>query len=342
MSIQSFTRRRYSAIVFTVFSFLFLSYFFIDLNEPKGKTDTDRIRNLLSTAESKSFCSERSVRRGFNQHVLSVSAYESNDRIELKTNLTWNYIKEFVSEAKRFYPTWVVRVYYYNLKDKTQNDIETLEKLNDNLDFCNAENLPVLGNLKNKLPGKVQRFLPAVDPLVGVTMVRDLDSEIFEREVQAVNEWLSKTTYAFHILRDHYMHGIPMLGGMWGIASNRLSINDRLTIANALLPSDNENDIQRFLKAYSGSGDQLFLEHHIWPLARQNSIAHDSFFCLWSYYVYRTDTRPFPSKREHPTCFVGCPKPCCTTEMKSTIDLSRYKKCPSMCRPKEHQDWLFC
>jgi hypothetical protein len=185
-------------------------------------------------------------------------------------------------------------------------------------------------------------YFNLVDPMVGVSMVRDLDSEIFEREVHAVQEWLSKTIYAFHIMRDHDQHNIPMLGGLWGIASNRLSINDRLTIANALIPSENENDRRRFLKEYSGGGDQLFLSHYIWPLARQNSLAHDSFTCFRSRYIYRSDTRPFPSQRQHPSCFVGCPKPCCTLETKNSRDFSPYKKCPSICRPIEHQDWLFC
>jgi len=173
-------------------------------------------------------------------------------------------------------------------------------------------------------------------------MIRDLDSEIFEREVDAVHEWLFKTSYAFHIMRDHEYHDIQMLGGLWGVASNRLSIHDRFTIANALIPPDNKDDLHQFLKLYSNTGDQLFLTHHVWPIARKNSIAHDSFTCLWSRYFYRGDTRPFPSKREHPTCFVGCPKPCCTREMKKDQDLSRYKRCPSMCRPDEHRDWLFC
>jgi hypothetical protein len=181
-----------------------------------------------------------------------------------------------------------------------------------------------------------------VDPFVDITMVRDLDSEIFEREVQAVKEWLTKTTYAFHIMRDHYYHNIHMLGGLWGVAANRLSMDDRLALANALLPPTNKNDRDEFLKMYSGRGDQLFLTHHIWPLARQNSLAHDSFTCLWSRYIYREDTRPFPSRREHPSCFVGCPKPCCTFETKNNTDYSKFKECPSTCRPEEHKDWLFC
>jgi hypothetical protein len=152
-----FIRRRYHAIS-CIFIFIFI---FINLIKSKYEINNEQIRNLLLLAENNSFCSKRSARRGFNQHVLSVSAYESNDRLELKTSLTWSYIKIFINEAKKFYPTWIVRVYYYNLINKTKDDIKNLENLYDNLDFCDVENLPVLGNLKNKLPGKMQRFLPA-------------------------------------------------------------------------------------------------------------------------------------------------------------------------------------
>ena len=78
------------------------------------------------------------------------------------------------------------------------------------------------------------------------------------------------------------------------------------------------------------------------PLARKNAIVHDSFTCFWSRYIYRSDTRPFPTQVKHPSCFVGCAKPCCTPEMKSIRDLSQFKQCPAMCRPVEHQNWLFC
>ena len=114
-------------------------------------------------------------------------------RIQLKTSLTWSFIQIFANETKTFYPTWIVRVYYYDLINKSRDDIENLEKRYPNLDFCDVENLPVLGNMKYKLPGKMQRFLSAsmflsslvvfnsinilVDPFVGVAMVRDLDSE---------------------------------------------------------------------------------------------------------------------------------------------------------------------
>ena len=89
--------------------------------------------------------------------------------------------------------------------------------------------------------------------------------KIFRREVDAVNEWLEKTAYAFHIMRDNPVHDIPILGGLWGVASNRLSIRERFTIARALIPPNNEDDRHEFLKIYSGPGDQVFLGHHVWP-----------------------------------------------------------------------------
>lgn len=169
-----------------------------------------------------------------------------------------------------------------------------------------------------------------------------MDSAIFQREVSAVNEWLLNSTYAFHIMRDHEQHGIPILGGLWGLASNRLSILDRIKIAHALHPPKDPEGLKRFLEKYSRAGDQSFLSDHLWPLARKNSLAHDSYHCIWSKYIYRSDTRPFLTKREHPSCFVGCPKPCCTEESKKITDLSKYQKCPASCRPNEHKDWLFC
>lgn len=160
MRIASMVRRRYQTMI-ALIATVILVCIVINFSRPNHELKDDHTRNLLLVAEYYSFCSERSTRRGFNQHVLSVSAYESSDRAELKTSLTWSFIQSFAREAKKFYPTWVVRVYYYNLQNRSKEDIGNLEKQYDNLDFCDAEDLPVLGNVINKIPGKMQRFLPA-------------------------------------------------------------------------------------------------------------------------------------------------------------------------------------
>ena len=154
-------RRRYLLLLGTL-ALTCLGLFFIEsTSSDQPSLNDQRINQLLRLARKKSFCSNRAARRGLDQHVLSVSAYESNDSLQLVTNLTWNFITIFVREAKKFYPTWIVRVYHFNLRNKTKNDFKQLESLYENLDFCNVEDLPVLGNMRNKLPGKMQRFLPA-------------------------------------------------------------------------------------------------------------------------------------------------------------------------------------
>ena len=50
------------------------------------------------------------------------------------------------------------------------------------------------------------------DPLVKQFMVRDIDSFVISREVEAVREWLSSSR-TFHIFRDHPETIHPMLAG---------------------------------------------------------------------------------------------------------------------------------
>ena len=47
-------------------------------------------------------------------------------------------------------------------------------------------------------------------------MSRDLDSRFSEREASAVSEWLSGPA-AFHMMRDHPLHNIHILGSGWGV-----------------------------------------------------------------------------------------------------------------------------
>merc|ERR1719336_2638794 len=60
------------------------------------------------------------------------------------------------------------------------------------------------------------RFFPTVDPQVNAYLSRDLDSEFNEREISAVSEWM-ESDKSFHMMRDHPMHDIGMLGSAWGV-----------------------------------------------------------------------------------------------------------------------------
>jgi len=50
---------------------------------------------------------------------------------------------------------------------------------------------------------------------VDLYLSRDLDSRFSDREVSAVDEWLS-IGKAIHSMRDHPNHNVPLLGAAWG------------------------------------------------------------------------------------------------------------------------------
>ena len=101
-------------------------------------------------------------------------------------------ISENLRLAKEMYgPEWIVRVYYQIPKDSPYMDeLCHLACKHQNLDICNAEQNPKFGNASVIYP-LIWRFLPVLDPMVDVTLVRDLDSRITTREVIAVKQFLS-------------------------------------------------------------------------------------------------------------------------------------------------------
>ena len=106
---------------------------------------------------------------------------------------------------------------YYDVEenDSIMDDICFLACSETTIDLCNAKKLPILGEAKEIFP-MIWRFLPMLDLQVDIMMSRDLDSIINERESAAVFEWL-KSPFAFHIMRDHPLHGKEIMGGLFGI-----------------------------------------------------------------------------------------------------------------------------
>ena len=160
-----------------------------------------------------------------------------------------------------------------------------------------------------------------------VVMSRDLDSAFTLRERAAVDAWLASNK-SFHTMRDHPMHGVPMLGGMWGF---RPSLDRTLSRMIHNMIHD-----PKLVGRYGGRGDQTFLWQQIWPHAKQSAIAHDSFLCTNGY-----GHRPvaFPTQRvsaNETNCFVGCVRPCCG---KGKMP---FGQCPIKCRPPDHPEWIYC
>ena len=126
----------------------------------------------------------------------------------------------------------------------------------------------------------LRRFLANDHTGVERYVVRDCDSRPNEREAAAVSHWVLSGR-KFHVMRDHPAHGGPVMGGMWGAVAGLIPSMERLL----RMWQERERD------AYSN--DQDFLREILWPLVKNDCLAHDS--------VYRS---VFPGSIQFPT-----PKP---------------------------------
>ena len=128
-------------------------------------------------------------------------------------------------------------------------------------------------------------------------------------------------------LKDNPNHGTSILGGMWGFHRSR-----KQNLANHISSLILDPEISKQFKQQNGKGlDQSFLSQYIYPLIKEKSMIHDSYFCQ----LYDTkNSKPFPSRRIG-NCFVGG-----FTEFCKHNDT--YYECPVECRPKEHTDWKTC
>lgn len=193
--------------------------------------------------------------------------------------------------AAQLYPNWYVAVYCdhnaYNFLSPYSNLHHTSLILHDDDHWC---------------PRMMARFLIADDPTVERFIVRDADSRLSKREVEAVQQWINEGTRG-HVMRDHPAHAQPMMGGLWGI---RFSENDfpcKQWMGNAIrdyLASYPENSQFRPYKTNDYADDQNFLHKFIWPYIQHSCTQHDSV----SRHAY-PGSKPFPSPRPDFPRFVG-------------------------------------
>lgn len=288
---------------------------------------------VVKSGPYESTCSDTADFRGPDQRVISYSFYGGS----LNTDY-FNGIRGNLADVESYYPGYVMRL--YTDVSPGQDGHSYLCGLfchtGSILDVCPVQNL---GHNMSTEFGMLWRFAPMADPLVGEWHSRDLDSRPSQREVDAVNDWLpSGKTY--HIMRDNPVHNTKILGGAFGmqfIKDNK--DKDRRSLAKSL-----------FLNMLAGSRatkgyDQTVLKKHVWPHAEHDSVAHDSYLCLYNNpRVGNRDSahRAFPTQRvnskgygePHATNFVG--------SNGGKIFLPHSKQCPPECRPVDHQDWLLC
>jgi hypothetical protein len=110
--------------------------------------------------------------------------------------------------AEKYYPDWTCLIWH----DKTVPNeyLREIEK-RKNVQLINASEL--------KMPGRYWRFNCFQLKDIQTFCVRDTDSRLSQREVDAVEQWI-QSEKSLHIMRDHPHHNFPVMAGMWAFRND--------------------------------------------------------------------------------------------------------------------------
>ncbi|XP_023341272.1 uncharacterized protein LOC111711215 [Eurytemora carolleeae] len=270
-----------------------------------------------SIPSTKTLCGFHSESRGEKQKIISFSFFG-----DLKS-VYYNGIENNLNYLDEHYPGWIMRLYLdpTNLNLNASHDLCTLSCKSNRMDLCSVLSVPPYGDISRKF-GMIWRFLPLADPFVDFMVSRDLDSRFSARETAAVNDWLS-LGLPFHIMRDHPLHPISILGGMWGARMDLENRQRYRTLFETLLEKTSDS----WQKGY----DQDLLHELVWPNVQNEACIHDSYHCDLFPVPHN---RPWPTQRKNETAnFVGAI---------GDMQLQPSDACPELCRPTDHLDWTTC
>lgn len=155
----------------------------------------------------------------------------------------------------KFFPDWKVYVYY--APDVTEPMIHHLEA-------CTSVVLRPTG--QHGAINMIHRFYAIDESDVDVMMVRDADSRIHWKDRWAIREFIKRSEFVAHTIRDNIEHTADMMGGLWGI---RKSAGLHIHTEYANYKEDAE-------KGFRNGHDQNFLSDVIYPKVVSRMLVHYS------------------------------------------------------------------
>lgn len=157
-------------------------------------------------------------------------------------------------QVRDLLPNWQMRVYC-----SSDVPVETISALVEN--GCQV----ILQENHWHPNGMFWRYLPIGEDGISNIAFRDADSRIFPRDVTALDEWID-SNLPVHIIRDHPYHQTPILGGLWGINSERVKMLDFWSLATEFTIEFGE--------------DQRFLSRYVYPRVHTHAFIHDEYFAF--------------------------------------------------------------
>jgi GR25 family glycosyltransferase involved in LPS biosynthesis len=185
--------------------------------------------------------------------------------------------------ASLYYPDWICYIYIHHLSLTPELKMSLKS-------FSNIKLIIKTDDVIRSKRFMLWRIEPIMDKNVDVFISRDIDTRIFPREVLAVRQWLSSDK-VIHIMRDHPQHYNKILGGMFGVKTERFRKYDWNKYIEAYFQLHGENE-----------NDQHFLEKYIYNMTSLNQkMIHDEIKMYENH-----NCLPYPIPYEHNFNFTGC------------------------------------
>jgi hypothetical protein len=137
---------------------------------------------------------------------------------------------------------------------------------------------------------KLWRFHVISDKSVKSVIFRDTDSRLSWKEREATTVGLREASC--HIMHDKESHGGLIMAGMWGLNLTSFRKVNIYKLIDTYLEKELEGDPTKCL----WNSDQIFLENYIWPLIKDNYVAHGSNKSISQKYPFLL-TQSYPSHK---------------------------------------------
>lgn len=172
-------------------------------------------------------------------------------------------MKENVILATKYFPNWVVRIYYNNTVPEKY--IKEYESLNAECILCGN-----LGVNRMNWEGMFWRWLPLDDTNVHFWVSRDADSRLSQREANILKEWCDSDK-TLHCIRDHRCHFNYIMGGLFGINNDLFHKRYKFKKVKDII-----KESYNIYRERSYNIDQIFLNDKLWNMLRNDVMAHIS------------------------------------------------------------------
>jgi hypothetical protein len=195
--------------------------------------------------------------------ILSFSLYGKNNK----------YIEKFI------YNTPAYLEYFFDYEIVLYADIEIHDRIHKH---CIENGIRLV--LKERLgesDGMFWRYLPIIEQMGDLCLVRDVDYRPCRYELDLVNSFID-SSFEFHIIRAHHDHRMPIMGGLFGI---------KKTLYKQFKNGYREWSKFNVFENVVYNDDQLFLGNYVYKMVWNKAMIHTSnvAFLFEKYNVIGTD-----------------------------------------------------